>query len=303
VQTVQSERFIQQPNTRINYYVCGSGGLGKGLMSKAIARSLFPHLLDDDDIFFPVGSNNATFEGYDGQPVIIWNDCRAIDLLQKLGGRGNVFDVFDTHPSSTGRQNVKYSSVKLCNTVNIVNSVEDYSSFLNGLAGEYTARDGAKIIAEDKGQSYRRFPMIIPLHQEDFDLLLNKGFLEDTNDFSEYISYKNIRGNLQKIAVMCSGNEKLAREIESRTIKTITDKHQEVLEKINNQNLDDDEIRKMFERNGKTWLNLEKEEKPVYVENEKKEIDLLEYAQQQKDNDDLIKEMGFDDSIIEQNFF
>ena len=130
-----SER-APMPKTRLNYYISGTGGIGKGLICRAIARSLYPSLKDDDDIFFEVGAQGVPFEGYDGQPVIIWNDRRAYDLLQELNGRGNVFNVFDTHPAR-GKQNIKYASVNLINEVNIVNSVQDYSEFLDGLAGEY----------------------------------------------------------------------------------------------------------------------------------------------------------------------
>lgn len=79
---------------------------------KALARALYPELDDDEDIFFTIGAKNATFEGYDGQPVIIWDDRRDYSLLEELGGRENVFNVFDTIPQNL-RQNIKYGSVKL----------------------------------------------------------------------------------------------------------------------------------------------------------------------------------------------
>lgn len=217
------------PTSRINYYVSGSGGIGKGLICRAIARSLFPQYEDDDDIFFNIGASGVAFDGYDGQPVLIWNDCRAVELLKMLGGRGNVFNVFDTHPVRQ-RQTVKFGSVNLCNVVNIVNSVDSYTQFLDGLAGEYTTKDGVLHKSEDKNQSYRRFPMVIPLHEEDFDLYLNKGFVENTTKFQEYIEYKGIRGNMQRIAAKCGANEQLAKQLQSKAVKPITDRHQEVLE-------------------------------------------------------------------------
>lgn len=208
------------PTTRINYYVCGRGGIGKGLICRAIARSLFPQMENDDDIFHVVGAEGVALDGYDGQPVIIWDDCRAKDLYKKLGGRGNVFNVFDTHPVKQ-RQSVKFGSVNLCNAVNIVTSPDDYVNFLDGLAG-----------AEDKKQSYRRFPMIIPLHEEDFDLLINKGFLNNTSDFFDYVEYRGIRGNMQEIALKCGQNEKLRREIENKTVKVVTDKHNQLVDAV-----------------------------------------------------------------------
>ena len=231
----------EPPTTRINYYVQGRGGVGKGLICRAIARSLYPQYEDDYDIFFEVGAKGAAFEGYDGQPVIIWNDRRAIDLLQELNGRGNVFNVFDTHPTKQ-KQNVKYGSVNLCNTVNIVNSVQDYADFLDGLAGEYTDKDGNTIEVEDKGQSYRRFPLMIVLHESDFDLLINKGFRDNTRAFTEYYEYKHIQGNMQRIAVRCGANRDLAKTIQSKAVQPITDKHKELVDSLEHSTEDEDAI-------------------------------------------------------------
>jgi hypothetical protein len=209
-------KYIQSakpPKSRINYYVCGSGGVGKDLLCRALARSLYPQYEEDDDIFFTIGAENATFEGYDGQPVIIWSDCRASDLITLLGGRGNIFKVFETHPSKQ-RQNVKYSSINLINEVNIVNSVQPYLEFLNGLAGEYTTKNGMFYKSEEneKRQSYRRFPIIIPIHENDFSILLNNGFLNGNEDFIQYTEHANIVGNMRRIHEVCRGNEELAKK-------------------------------------------------------------------------------------------
>ena len=166
-----------------------------------------------------------------------------------LGGRGNVFNVFDTHPVKQ-RQSIKFGSVNLCNQVNIVNSVDSYTDFLDGLAGEYIGRDGVKHETEDKGQAYRRFPLIIPLHEEDFDLLLNKGFMENTSDYLEYIAYLGIMGNLQQINVACKNNQSLARELENQAIKPIVDKHTAVLDAANRP-VDEDAVREQFSYLGK----------------------------------------------------
>lgn len=253
-------RYIETlppPTTRINFYIAGDGGLGKGLMSRGIARSLFPQYTNDEEIFFEVGAKGAAFEGYDGQPVIIWNDRRAIDLLIELNGRGNVFNVFDTHPTRQ-RQNIKYGSVNLCNSVNIVNSVEGHMEFLNALAGEYKDRDGVLQKVEDKGQSYRRFPFIIPLHEEDYDLLLNKGFVENTSNFTEYLEYFHIRGNMAKIAALCGGNEQLARALEKQAVSFVIDKYQEIISSASAlPDITEEEIQKLMLTLGKPREDVE----------------------------------------------
>lgn len=242
------------PKTRINFYICGEGGTGKGLMSRALARQLFPNIENEEDIYFEVGGNEKiTFDGYDGQPVIIWNDVRAIDLIRTLGNRGNVFDAFDTHPSPVARrQNIKYGSVKLCNTINIVNSVEDYTTFLNGLAGEYITRDGQNIKAEDKKQSYRRFPIILALRKDNFDLLINKGFMDNNDDFFTYEVYSSIEGDMQQIAIACAGREELERKITAKLLTLPLEKYNTIK---NNQlmKLSEEEIMKKFKDFGKRY--------------------------------------------------
>lgn len=239
------------PKTRINYYICGNGGVGKGLTSRALARALFPNLQDDREIFHVVGAGKVAFEGYDGQPVIIWDDCRAFDLLERLGGRGNVFDVFDSHPNSAGgKQNIKYGSVRLVNCVNIVNSVQPYMEFLDGLAGEYEKGNGEKMKAEDKNQSYRRFPFIIPLHEDDFDLLVNKGFMYGNGLFQEYESYNHIRGNLQKVRKALQGSEERIRLVEDKMMSIPKQKYEEALVVKPRSTSDLDVIMKEFEGYG-----------------------------------------------------
>lgn len=188
------------PHVRHNYYICGGGGIGKGVASVLLAHALYPEIEDEDDLLFRVGADSTTFEGYDGQPVIIWDDCRSSDLLKKLGSRGNVFNVFDTSPHKQ-KQNVKFGAVNLINAVNIVNSVQPYTDFLNGLVGAYKDRDGHVHEPEEdeKSQSYRRFPFIMPLRADDFDILINRAYMEGGTNYGDYIKYENLRGNFGKL--------------------------------------------------------------------------------------------------------
>lgn len=195
------QRRAAMPTLRINYYIDGAGGIGKNVASRALAKSLFPDY--EGQCFFEVGGDKVSFEGYDGEPVIIWNDRRAAGFIAAFG-REETFDIFDSHPTNA-RHHVKYDSVRLVNPVNIVNGVEDYQDFLNGLAGEYKTRDGQEMKAEDKGQSYRRFPIILCLRENDFDVLLNKGVANGTREFDQYIGYRNLKGSFARTAQMLEG--------------------------------------------------------------------------------------------------
>ena len=190
------------PKFRINYYIEGRGGIGKNVASRALARVLFPDL-EDCDCYFEVGGKNVSFDGYDGQPVIIWNDKRAADFIQTFG-RGETFDIFDSHPTRADR-NIKYGSIRLINKINIVNGIESYRKFMDGLSGEYTTSDGVEHVAEDKGQTYRRFPIIMCLRENDFDVLLNMAVMFDTPEYDQYMKYKQVQGSFKKLAERLDG--------------------------------------------------------------------------------------------------
>lgn len=234
--------ICEMPAMRLNFYVEGRGGLGKDLISKAIARSLIDRdgVMKDNEIFFTIGADKATFEGYDGQPVIIWSDCRAITLLNKLDSRENVFNVFDMFPPDI-KQNIKYGSVRLCNKINIVNSIQPWQEFLDGLAGEYKGKDGSTRKSEDKGQSYRRFPFFIRLHEEDYDLGMNKGVFEGTREYEQYIMYEGIRGNFQRIVEKGGKNYKVINAINGQVLQPVVKEYDKLESKLQHEQEGTDE--------------------------------------------------------------
>lgn len=254
---------MPMPLIRINYYITGAGGIGKGTLSRLLAKQLFPNL-SDDECYFEIGANGVALDGYDGQPVIIWHDRRAATLVHELGGRGNVFNVFDTHPARI-RQNVKYASASLVNAVNIIDGIEPYPEFLDGLSGEYRDRNGTEFKAEDKSQAYRRIPMIICLHEDDFDCLVNKGFAEGTREYEEYICYKKVMGNFGKVMARLEGAA--LDKVVVKMTQPIADKHNELLATVEKKISGVDDIPDEFKDYGKSTVDLleEKFQKcPVY---------------------------------------
>ena len=187
---------------RMNIYVDGDGGLGKGALCEYIAEKMFPNT---EKPYFAVGNDpRVAFDGYDGEPVIIWDDWRAAQFITTFG-RGGTFNIFDTHPRVQAQQ-AKHSRIILTNAVNIVNSVQPYMDFMNGLAGEYADSKGFQHHAEDKNQSYRRFPMIMRVREEDFDVLFNQGFVDkDSHAYQQYSAYEHVRGNIQQVMTRLDG--------------------------------------------------------------------------------------------------
>lgn len=213
------------PNSRINIYVTGNGGVGKGCCSKALARAIVkklrPDLVENEDMYFEAGAPGVAFQGYDGQPVIIWNDRRSYDLFKELGNRSNVFNVFETTPTNQ-KQNIKYGDTSLINCINIINSVESIDSFIKGLAGEYTDKDGNFHQAEDINQVKRRVPVLIELGAESFEILFNSGYFNKSDDYGNYEEIHNIKGNFGVVRKKLEPSK--ACIIEEKMVQMIVDK-------------------------------------------------------------------------------
>ena len=228
------------PIMRMNFYISGDAGTGKDLYSKALARALIDKdgVMRDDDIFFTIGADNVTFEGYDGQPVVIWSDCRARTLLDRLGSRGNLFNVFDTTPQNI-RQHVKFNSVRLINTINIVNSVETPDKFFENLTAPYKDNKGVSHAGEDKNQGYRRIPMFMILHESDYDICINSGFYNGTREYDQYTMISKVQGSMKRIAERFSNNPEARSLYERKMVSPIVGYNNEIQSRRLSMNNDD----------------------------------------------------------------
>lgn len=197
-------RALPAPSVRLNFCITGESSMGKSTLAKALARSLCPGMRDRD-CYHVVGSVKTPFDGYKGQPVVIWDDARPLSLLETLGGRDNLFRVLDSHPTEA-LQNIKYGAVNLVNAYNIFTTVASYEDFLDGLAGQYRDRNGDLVLSESRTQSYRRFPVIFRLSLEDFTLLLNKGWLYGSNEYMEFAGVMRFVGGLWQLRAKYCAN-------------------------------------------------------------------------------------------------
>ena len=186
---------------RINLYIDAGGGrirggVGKTSLCEYIAEAQFPA---SEDPFFTIGNDErVTFDGYDGQPVIIWDDMRAVDFIKQFG-RNGTFRLLDPHPKKIAQQ-AKHSRVILCNTMNIINGVEPYEQFINGLAGTYIDQGGVQHEAEDDTQAWRRIPVILRVTEDEFTIWLNKGFVDDDlSSIKTMYMYSMVRANMKGI--------------------------------------------------------------------------------------------------------
>lgn len=212
---------------RMNIYVDGPGGIGKSSFCEYIAQAMFK---DVDDPYFTIGNDaRVTFDGYDGQPAIIWDDVRVTDFIRQFGGNG-AFRILDPHPKKIAQQ-AKHSRIILTNAVNIINGVQPYEEFIAGLAGTYTDRDGVQHEAEDENQAWRRFPLILCVRADDFTVLINKGIVDnDLSSVKTMHMYAKVRGSLKSMMQNLEGAAKektlvtFGSPVQS-AVKAITESH------------------------------------------------------------------------------
>lgn len=263
---------LPMPPFRLNIYVEGRGGEGKGQFIRYIAKSLSP-----TGTYFKVGGKNVTFEGYKGENVIVWEDFRGEEFANVFDHEeGKIMDYLDTFPDedSKQREHIKFGSVNLVNSVNIINSVEPYENFLRSLVCE----------TSDFSQSYRRFPMIIRIHEEDYDILMNSGFLKGTREFLQYEAYNHIRGGFAKIAFDCKKNIELRDNIFKIATEPVFDQIEVIKGKTSEQEMSDEEILEKYkgvgtfdfekieeEENHSKTLQAQEKEQVKQRENKKRE--------------------------------
>lgn len=238
LQAMRYDWLVHQtpPGQVLNFYICGEGGVGKDLLAAALARSLNPRA---EKPYFTIGGENVSFEHYDGEEIVIWEDFRPYSMIETCRkDRGLLFRILGPYRDSAKKiiVNVKGSDTQLINRVNIVTGPESYTTFLDGLAGEYDqfVRETGLMVrrtSENKAQAYRRFPVIIPVTEGEFSIYVNKGFLEGTREYFQYEKHEHLRQSLEQLTRRCELIEDCARadqiykEISAQTVVPVVEQH------------------------------------------------------------------------------
>lgn len=217
LQKLRQDFMLHQPppRHRTNYYIGSPAGAvrrgrtGKTQLAKLFARMLYPNL-EADECYHVATDARVPLQNYKGQPVIIWDDYSVPGLLAALGSREGVWQVFDDHPSA-GDANIKYGSVRLVHAVNIIAKTTPYAEYLDGLAGEYTDARGNVHKAEDRNQSWGRFPVVFEVTSDSIEMLVNRGFVDDTDDFLAFQKVARMRASMKAV---CSGLDTIESEEE-----------------------------------------------------------------------------------------
>ena len=206
------------PTSLFNFFI-GSGSsdregsqgrIGKGIMSKALALSylanMFPNIdftaMTEDQLkkkgyIYWSGGLGVPFQGYDGQPIVIWEDCRAFDLIKAFGGINNVFKALDTHPKPIGL-NIKYGEVYLKNSIFIFDGAQTYEQFINELTTKWVQDmdscgdiHNVMKVNEDQSQAKGRFPFILEITPSTISATVQLEYLIGTTKYNSRKTFTN----------------------------------------------------------------------------------------------------------------
>lgn len=272
------------PKSRTNYFIRGGSGAGKSFSSKALAKALVDpeNKMQDNEVFFVTGQGNAMFQGYDGQPVIIFDDVRSWDLLNYYNkNAGAIFNLFDTVPSGS-EQNIKFGSVKLINTINIVNSIEKFEDFSETICFR-VAETG---VSEPDKQMYRRFPLFININEEGYDLFVNKQFFNpEEPNYKAYLQYRNVGIKMGLIkAKKVYGDSENYTKLQNKHFEKAVEEHKKVVAKFEAEVVSEEQQQDLF--------NLEMQHDQVIDIVDYEIGDLSEQEKKQKRIEELKKELA-----------
>jgi hypothetical protein len=239
--------FATMPPTRINYYIQGGSGAGKSFSSRALAKTLVDPLnqMKEEEIFFVTGQGNAMFQGYDGQPVIIFDDVRSWDLLNYYNkSAGAIFNLFDIIPSKS-EQNIKFGSIKLVNLYSIVNGMQPFEEFVEDIC--YRAKESG--FPDPDKQLYRRFLGRFNVKKHNYDFFVNQQFFDPNEEnYKLYKAYENmgIKCGLLTASKQWGETEKFI-ELRNKHFEVPATKAKEAIEFTTKKEKSDEELQQEFD--------------------------------------------------------
>lgn len=236
------EKYAAMPLVRQVFYVDGDGkgGAGKTVCAKALCKQLalqFGATHEDltkpfEDLnkyIYKTGDKGVAWQRYDGQPIVFIDDRNAFNMLDEFGGHSGVKNLLDPFPSKASN-NIKFGDTLIIAQYIVINGIQPWVQFIEGLCGSYTKKSGEKVESDtDKNQYYRRITGITVLDEDSFEILFNRGVLYDTREYQQYVSIKRTKYNFVKTIQKLKGNALV--QIESKALKPMLDEVKKINEK------------------------------------------------------------------------
>ncbi|MCQ2387973.1 MAG: hypothetical protein MJ066_05990, partial [Clostridia bacterium] len=266
------QRYIRNvapmPFPRSNFYIeaekdtdtNSKSGMGKSVFAKCLACVLAKEFGADENMSFEdlvknkyvyvLGDTKVKLQNYDGEPILFIDDLSNKDLKDMFGHKiiKNLFDEFPVRFDIDR----KYGYCCVISKYIIINGIEDFDVFANGLMGRYKDKNGEEVNADkDTTQMFRRFIAHFKVvNENNIDIYWNKGILQRTREYKEYERdriYFNVAESL------------LLRKISQLPFADrIKVKLLDYQKKVKNRTLTDNEVREIIMKATKSQEALEK---------------------------------------------
>jgi hypothetical protein len=207
-------KHARMPATRKTFYITANkaqGGEGKSLCTHAIARQFAKSYAKTDaeletimtgsfkngdlsDWIYETGDAKVAWQNYDGQPIIIFNDVKAGDLLNLTGGRRNLKLLLDEF-AEKHMMNIKYGQTCVVAEYILINGIQDFDTFKDLLSRKKCKDLDETDETEEQAriQFDRRFLSQILLDTKEIDdvqmqIFINRGWF----DTSANVDYRRM---------------------------------------------------------------------------------------------------------------
>ena len=226
----------------------GLGGAGKSVATKALCKQFAREYGADPrksvgelkEFIYRVGQKGVPWQRYDGQPIVYIDDRTAYDILSDFGGHDGVKTLFDQFPEKE-ITNIKYGDACIVAKYIVINGIQSYEDFVNGLNGTYKTRNGDSITSDtDVTQYTRRITGIIKIANDEITALFNKGIMQDTREYTQYIAIMTRKYNFVNAVKKLKGDALFT--VEERALKPVLETSKQIEDAINDKIDNPDEI-------------------------------------------------------------
>jgi len=247
---------MEMPSNRFVFYVDAQGqsGAGKTIATQALckqfARDYGANINLDvgqlNEYIYKAGGKGVAWQRYDGQPIVYIDDREAIDLLMEFNGHDGIKNLFDPYPQKEA-VNIKYGDAIIVAKYIIINGIQPFEEFVNGLNGSYTTKDGIRVESDkDRAQYTRRIHSVVKIYTEEeiVELLFNSGIMRNTREYERYESIKTTAMNFQKLVERFDGDARV--QIETKTFDALIRETKAIEERANGKIVSIDAIPSEF---------------------------------------------------------
>lgn len=249
----------------------GKGGVGKTVCTHALAKQFSKEFGADvikpyeelvrEGYIFDIGGEGVALQNYDGQPILVMNEMDSYSMFKTFGRRGTK-ELLDNFPTRQD-QNIKYGSTVITAKYIIINGIERYDKFIQGLGGIFGEMNEAD---KDLTQYYRRFFAHITLVDEEYmDIFFTKCHLDNTRECREYYAIKNVYAPFKKMLTQM--DNVVVTDLQGNVLRPLVDKSKEREQSIltEKKGYDSEEYREMAERIKQNQAELKLEDDHGFV--------------------------------------